>query len=95
MSFKFAKSLTLTPTTTVAATLDLASVQSISQIIIQPETTSIRWTDDPNFALSSTVGMVLAAGDTLVFQGDWKNFRCMAASGTPNVWVYVYRGGLG
>ena len=94
MSFKSLGAQSLSPTTSAIKVIDFAGIEyAISEIIIQPETDPIRWTDDPDLALSSSVGMVLAAGDTLVFQGDWKNFRCVAASGTPTVWVYIYGGG--
>ena len=96
MSFRSFGAQLLSPTTTAIKTLSFARVPefaAVSQVIIQPETTAIRWTDDPEFALSSTAGMVLAAGDTLVFQGDWANLRIIADSGTPSVWCYLYGGG--
>lgn len=69
--------------------------------LIQPEGADIRWLDlipglqegnllEGSLVLSSTVGMRLGDGKILEYRGDWKNFTCIAVSGTPSVWVYKY-----
>jgi hypothetical protein len=62
----------------------------MSYALIQPSGAGIRWTDRPDFTLTDTAGMLLSDGDTLVYEGDFANWRCIAASGTPSVFIYKY-----
>lgn len=67
---------------TVPAGADLALIQTVTQ--------NVRWRDDGT-APTGTVGMRLAAGDTLVYDGDLSAFQAIeeAASAELNVTYYV------
>jgi hypothetical protein len=43
--------------------------------LIQAEAQGIRWTDDPDHDPTTALGMVIAAGDTLVYEGDLSKIR--------------------
>lgn len=47
--------------------------------LIQAEAQAIRWVDDPDQDPTAAIGMVIAAGATLEYDGDLSQFRCIAA----------------
>lgn len=64
-------------------------VSSPTVAIIVPETQGVRWRDD-GVAPSATVGMPLAVGATLMYDGDLTKIRFFqqAATATLNVSYY-------
>lgn len=67
---------------TVPAGADMALIQAVTQ--------NVRWRDDGT-APTGTVGMRLAAGDTLSYDGDLSAFQAIeeAASAELNITYYV------
>lgn len=57
--------------------------------LIQPETQSIRWRDDGTNPTTS-VGMVLAAGETLAYTGNLAAFKLIEVTATAKVNVSYY-----
>ncbi len=68
------------PTNSVPATLAL----------IQAETQSVRWRDDGTNPTAS-VGMVLAAGETLPYTGDLTKLRFIETTASAKLNVSYYR----
>lgn len=52
-----------------------------NRALIQAEAQGIRWTDDPDVDPSASVGMVIAAGQTVEYTGDLSRFRMIQAAG--------------
>ena len=63
--------------------------------IIIPETNGIRWRDDGTDP-TATVGMPVAAGSTLVYDGDLSKIKIVSQTGTAtvNVSYFVHRRSL-
>lgn len=61
-----------------------------NRALIQAEAQGIRWTDDPTVTPTGSVGMVIAAGQTIEYTGDLALFRMIedAAGAIANVSFY-------
>lgn len=90
---------TLTPSTTVPLYATKPCIRFEKQQnfwMIYVEGADIRWDDsapppaEQQLVLSSSVGIRLADGHILEYDGDFKNWRCIAVSGTPTVYIYKY-----
>lgn len=57
--------------------------------LIQPETQSVRWRDDGTNPTTS-VGMVIAAGETLAYTGNLGAFKVIEVTGTAKLNVSYY-----
>ena len=57
--------------------------------LIQAETQSVRWRDDGTNPTAS-VGMVLAAGETIFFTGSMSAFRAIAVAASAKLNVSYY-----
>jgi hypothetical protein len=60
------------------------------QAVIVCENQGIRWRDD-GVAPTATVGMPLAAGSTLVYDGDLTRFRMIQQAATATINVAYYK----
>jgi len=82
----------LNPTTSEEKRLTVPSdgVTAWLYVEIYVEGADIRWVDHPADTLSSSEGIRLGDGKSLRYQGDFKNWRCIAVSGTPTVRVKPY-----
>lgn len=69
---------------TVPSGADFALVQAVTQ--------DVRWRDDGTSPTGS-VGMVLAAGDTLSYDGDLSTFEAIETSASAELNVAYYVGG--
>lgn len=59
--------------------------------LIQAETQAIRWTDDPDVdPAAATNGMIIAAGQTLEYDGDLSKIRFIQAAATAVMHVSFY-----
>lgn len=76
--------------TTLTAAAGLGTIPDFAKLVlIQPETKDVRWRDDGTDP-TSTVGMVLAAGETLEYTGDMSAIKLIetAASAKVNLTFY-------
>ena len=75
--------------TSLSSSTALTVPDGAGLVMIQAETQSIRWRDDGT-APTTTVGMLLAVGDTLFYTGKSKNLRLIetTASAKANVAYY-------
>lgn len=57
---------------------------------IQAEAQAVRWTDDPDHDPTTALGMVIAVGATLIYEGDLSKIRLIedAAGAIINVSFY-------
>ncbi len=79
-----------TQISSLSSAVGLGTIPSgVKLVLIQPETQSVRWRDDGTDPTAS-VGMLLAAGDVLVYNGSPSAIKFIetAASATLNVTFY-------
>jgi hypothetical protein len=70
--------------------LDLTGLnQKPTFALITPETQGVRWRDD-GIAPTATVGMPLAAGVTLQYDGNLKNIRFIEQAGSAKLNISYY-----
>jgi hypothetical protein len=64
----------------------------LEEVVIYVEGGDIRWTDHPDEfgTLSTTVGTLLADGQSMSYKGDFSNWRCIAAASTPTIRIHKY-----
>lgn len=79
------KAQTLSPSTTVTASLSNLNNEPWQWVDIYVETANIRWSDVEGETLSTTVGTPLGAGTMLRYEGNFNKFKCIAQSGSPVV----------
>lgn len=65
-------------------------------VVIYVDGGDIRWTDRPqDETISSSVGTLLKDGDSMEYRGDYLNWRCVLAAGTPAVAIHKYQRNVG
>jgi hypothetical protein len=76
--------------TSLSASTALTAPAGATMALIVAETQPVRWRDD-GAAPTASIGMPLAVGSTLNYDGDLKNIRFIqqAASATLNVSYYA------
>lgn len=74
--------------TSLSSAAKLASKSAISALI-QAETKDVRWRDD-GVAPTSSVGMVLKAGDTLEYSGDLTAIQFIEAESSAKLNIAYY-----
>jgi hypothetical protein len=75
--------------TSLSSSTGLTVPDGTSFCMIQAETQSIRWRDDGTVPTAS-VGMLLAAGDTLHYTGKTKNLRIIETTASAKINVSYY-----
>lgn len=77
--------------TSLSSAVGLSSVPTDTKIaLIQPETQSIRWRDDGTNP-TTTVGMILAAGDTLIYNGNLQALKFIEVSASAKLNITYYK----
>ena len=73
----------------------LASVSALTvptgaiSALIQAESQSVRWRDD-GIDPTTSVGMILAAGDTIFFTGNLSNFKVIEITNSAKINILYY-----
>ena len=101
---KYAQITSLSASTAISASLPTGTgtviggsdtYSDINSALIQAETQSVRWRDDGT-APTSSVGTLLAAGESMFYEGDLNQLRfiVVTASAKLNVTFYAKSGNL-
>lgn len=80
--------------TALSAAASLTPPAGADFALIQAVTQNVRWRDDGT-APTATVGMQLAAGDTLAYDGDLSTFQAIEEAASAELNVVYYLGGDG
>jgi hypothetical protein len=78
--------------TSVSAAVGLTVPSGADRALVQAFTQAVRWRDDGTDPTGS-VGMVLAAGATLVYDGDLSALSLIEAASSAELNVTYYQGG--
>lgn len=76
--------------TSLSAAQALTVPTNATLALIQPQTQSVRWRDD-GIAPTASVGVVIAAGDTLTYNGDLRAIRLIEVSASAALNVSFYK----
>lgn len=76
-------------TTVQALSALLAIPGGATYVVLTPETSGLRWRDDGTNP-TATVGMPVAAGGTLTYDGDLTKLKVVSQSGTSTVNIAYY-----
>lgn len=77
--------------TSLSSAVGLGTVPTGATIaLIQPETTNVRWRDDGSNP-TTTVGMILAAGDTLIYNGNLQAIKFIEITGSAKLNISYYK----
>lgn len=78
--------------TSLSSAAGLTPPAGSDRALIQAVTQSVRWRDDGT-SPTATVGMVLAAGSTLEYDGDLSAFEAIETAASAELNVSYYTGG--
>jgi hypothetical protein len=78
--------------TDVSTAVGLTVPSGADRALVQAYTQAVRWRDDGTDPTGS-VGMVLAAGATLAYDGDLAAFRAIESASSAELNVTYYQGG--
>lgn len=78
--------------TTLSAAAGLTPPSGADRALIQAVTQDVRWRDDGTSPTAS-VGMLLAAGSTLDYDGDLSTFEAIETAASAELNVSYYTGG--
>lgn len=74
---------------TLASAQNLTAPVGTKMAYITSDASSVRWRDD-GVAPTTTVGMLIASADGLIYAGDFSKIQFIAATGSPILSVSYY-----
>lgn len=76
--------------TSLAAATGITAPAGATLAMIQAESQNVRWRDDGTNPTAS-VGMIIAAGDILMYTGDFSAIRLIEVTGSAKLNITYYR----
>jgi len=76
--------------TSLAAATGITAPAGATLAMIQAETQNVRWRDDGTDPTAS-VGMIIAAGDILMYTGDFSEIKLIEVTGSAKLNITYYR----